>query len=67
MVSYRTDRVDTIRRFYIGLFPDTETVSSLRDGKSIIRVRLRELENLLSRRLRDVALRLCNGDGVNFM
>ena len=63
MVSYRTDRVDTIRRFYIGLFPDTETVSSLRDGKSIIRVRLRELENLLSRRLRDVALRLCNGDG----
>lgn len=63
MVSYRTDRVDTIRRFYIGMFPDTETVSSLRDGKSIIRVRLRELENLLSRRLRDVALRLCNGDG----
>ena len=63
MVLYRTDRVDTIRRFYIGLFPDTETVSSLRDGKSIIRVRLRELENLLSRRLRDVALRLCNGDG----
>ena len=63
VVSYRTDRVDTIRRFYIGRFPDTETVSSLRDGKSIIRVRLRELENLLSRRLRDVALRLCNGDG----
>ena len=63
MVPYRTDRVDTIRRFYMGMFPDTETVSSLRDGKSIICVRLWELEKLLSRRLRDVALCLCNRDG----
>ena len=62
MVSYRADRVDTIRRFYIGLFPDTETVSTLRNGKSIIRVRLRELEELHSRRLCDVPLCLCNRD-----
>ena len=63
MVAHRTDRVDMVRRYYMGLLLDTEAVSTLCNSKSIVRVRLRELEKLLSRRFRDVALRLCNRDG----
>lgn len=63
MVPYRTDRVDVVRRYYTGLFLDVEAVSTLCNGKSIIRVRFRELEKLFPCRLRDVALCFCNRDG----